>query len=412
MKLKFRLIATAIATLFTACIFAQTEIRTTAELQAIDNDAASLQGSYVLLNDITIENWNPIGSPEMPFDGQFDGNGHTITIKGFSPDETKKQPLYSYYNLFFGKAKSAKLFGEKIAEIHAGLFCIIGKKGVVKNLKMAGETGYNSGTQTLHIGAVAGVNAGTVQNCISVCQITAEGGKVNLGRNLLTAFRGELTNSTLLFTNGVYAGGLTGVNVGKIENCFSASNIFIDGEGIKCGGGITGGNGSNAGGTIAQCIATGTITTTGSGGVGTKGYYRGAGGIAGQHCVGGLIENCVALNEALTGYYVKCIVGADLAFDAGSTPTGGKVKDSYYQKGITISKSIDAGKDEKATRKAQAGKGMEGKPVEISETHTQTWWETPKDKKSKFAFAFGAGDDAPWTWNDTEKRPALYWERK
>jgi hypothetical protein len=36
------------------------------------------------------------------------------------------------------------------------------------------------------------------------------------------------------------------------------------------------------------------------------------------------------------------------------------------------------------------------------------WWKTPKDKKSKFAFAFGA----PWTWSDIEKRPTLYWESK
>jgi hypothetical protein len=391
MGLLKKIVTTVITTLFAVCVFAQTEIRTADELTAIGNDAASLQGGYILLNDITVENWKPIGSLETPFEGEFNGNGHTITVNSISSDETKSNSP---------------------ATIGAGLFCAVGKKGVVKNLKMTGEIVYNSGTRTLHIGAVAGKNAGTIQNCVSACKITAEGGKTNLGRSLLTGIAGAAVNKVLLYANGAYAGGLTGVNVGKIENCYAASRISIDGEGIKCGGGIAGGNGSDAGGTIAQCIATGTIITIGTGGTGTKGYYRSAGGIAGQNCGGGVIENCVALNESLTGYNVKCVVGINTAFDAGNNPIYGKVKDSYYQKGITIFNTAGANKDEKAAKRAETGKGMEGRPVEMAETYTQAWWETPKGNKSNFAFAFGADDTAPWTWSHTEKRPALYWEHK
>jgi hypothetical protein len=391
---KIKLVTTVIATLCSVCIYAQTDIRTAAELAAIGNDAALLQGSYILLSDITVENWEPVGSFATPFEGQFDGQGHTITVKSISSGETKGNPPVE-------------------AEVGAGLFCAVGKKGVVKNLKIAGEVAYNSGTRTLYSGAVAGKNAGTIQNCISVCKITAEGGKTNLGRAFSTALAGAAISKVFLYTNGAYAGGLTGVNIGKIENCYSESHISIDGEGIKCGGGIAGGNGSDAGGTIAQCIATGTVTIAGSGGVGTKGYYRSAGGIAGQNCKGGTIENCVALNESLTAYNVKCMVGINTDFDAGNNPAYGKVKDCYYQKGIMIFKTVaDADKDKKAAKKAETGKGMEGRPVEIAETYTQTWWETPKGNRSKFAFAFGADDTAPWTWNDAEKRPTLYWEHK
>jgi hypothetical protein len=391
---KIRLIiTTVIVTLFVASVYAQTEIRTADELTAIGNDAASLQGSYILLSDITLENWEPIGPAglvKLSFEGLFDGNGHTITFNSFAPGETE---------------------GKLLSETETGLFREIGERGVVKNLKITGEMVYNSGTRTLLIGAIAGTNSGTVQNCISTCKITAKGGKINVGRSFSTNLLGAALGGMLLYTNGVYAGGLTGVNMGKIENCYSTSHIYIDGEGVKCGGGIAGGNGSDTGGTIVQCIATGTITTTGSGGAGKKGYYRCAGCIAGQNCNGGIIENCVALNESLTGHHVKCIVGINASFDTGNNPTNGKVKDSYYQKGITVFKTNDANnKDEKAAKKVETGKGMEGKPIEITETYTQTWWETPKDKKSKFKFTFGDNDDAPWTWNNDEKRPALYWE--
>ncbi|MDR0348234.1 MAG: hypothetical protein LBH90_01920 [Tannerella sp.] len=392
MRLLKKMAATIIATLFAAGIFAQTEIRTADELAAIGQDIASLKGgSYILLHDITVENWEPLGLLKTSFEGVFNGNGHTITINSLSSNETKS---------------------DSNAPIVAGLFCEVGKNGVVKNLKITGEIVYNSGTRTLHIGAIAGINLGTIQNCVSTCKITTEGGKNNFGRTILTGLAGAAINRVFLYENGVYAGGLVGLNSGKIENCYSASHISIDGKGIKCGGGIAGGNGSSEGGTIAQCFATGIVTTIGAGSTGRKGSHRAAGGIAGLNCSRGFIENCVALNESLTARDVSCVVGLNFQFDAGQNPLRGIIKDSYYQKGILIFSANGADKDEKATRRAATGKGMEGLPVEMTETQTQAWWETPKGRRSKFAFAFGTDDDAPWSWSDTEKHPVLSWEHK
>ena len=48
------------------------------DLYNIRND---LDGKYILTNDIDLsvyENWEPIGSSETPFTGEFDGNGYTI----------------------------------------------------------------------------------------------------------------------------------------------------------------------------------------------------------------------------------------------------------------------------------------------------------------------------------------------
>ena len=60
----------------------QTEIRTAEELAAIGTDVETLSGSYILMNDLTLDDWVPIGrmdhDGETPFDGILDGNGHTI----------------------------------------------------------------------------------------------------------------------------------------------------------------------------------------------------------------------------------------------------------------------------------------------------------------------------------------------
>ena len=56
---------------------------------------------YVLMADLVLENWLPIGdnsnnSVATRFTGNFNGNGHTITIKSFSTDITPYGTYYSY----------------------------------------------------------------------------------------------------------------------------------------------------------------------------------------------------------------------------------------------------------------------------------------------------------------------------
>ncbi len=58
-----------------------TQIKTAAQLQAINNNANTLKGIYCLANDIdagSIANFIPIGNPTNQFVGQFYGNGHVV----------------------------------------------------------------------------------------------------------------------------------------------------------------------------------------------------------------------------------------------------------------------------------------------------------------------------------------------
>ncbi|WP_024999189.1 hypothetical protein [Prevotella falsenii] len=106
----------------------QTEIRTAEELAAIGTDRETLSGSYILKNDLTLDNWVPIGwmthDGEMGFSGTFDGNSHTITINSFGPETDNRS---------------------------VGLFGIIDGKGEVKNLRVAGKPTYTDGQKMLYI---------------------------------------------------------------------------------------------------------------------------------------------------------------------------------------------------------------------------------------------------------------------
>ncbi len=126
------------------------EVSTQAELKEMTNG-----GSYILTQDIALsDDWNSIY-----FEGNFDGNGHTITLNG--------KPL------FYSVPASSE----------------------VKNVVLEGEVTGNSS----NLGALATNVNGTVKNCADYATVTYTG-----------------TGTT--YAVGGIAGGL---NNGVIENCFA-----------------------------------------------------------------------------------------------------------------------------------------------------------------------------------------------
>ena len=74
-------------------------LTTEEDLQAIGKQYP-LSGNYILCNDITLsDEWTPIGSPDEPFTGIFDGNGYII----YNLTATKKTGHMG----FFGAAEGA-----------------------------------------------------------------------------------------------------------------------------------------------------------------------------------------------------------------------------------------------------------------------------------------------------------------
>ena len=203
-----------------ACLLAVTvkaadiNVGTQAELAALAG--SSHTGDVITLTaDIVLtfgsgEYWTPIGTFTTPFEGTFDGNGHTIT--GISIDYTTGDGL-------------------------AGLFGYVGTSGVVKNVVVAGNDYIYSngdGTYTNFVGAVVGYNAGQVLFCGNTAPVSA------------------------IHKNG-RAGGVVGYNAGTITGCYNLGTVQRSGADVSTIyiGGIVG---KNDGGTITGCMSTSGIS--------------------------------------------------------------------------------------------------------------------------------------------------------
>lgn len=175
-------------------------IRTPEDLQSINDTQESLQGYYILANDIDLteylskdgkgynegKGWQPIGTYNdvtdgtalyYAFSGTFDGNGYVI--RGFK------------YNR------------SDISGYNCGLFGYVTNLAVIKNVGIQG-TGVSLGRS--YIGGFVGVNAGTITNCWANVNVT-------------NYSDGDVFK---------FCGGFVGRNMGYIENCYSLGSVNGD----------------------------------------------------------------------------------------------------------------------------------------------------------------------------------------
>jgi hypothetical protein len=430
-------------------LYGQTQISTVTELKAINRDVASLEGNYILMNDLTIEQWTPIGTVKNPFNGVFNGNGFTITIMGFN---TNGVDVSSDGNVAF-------------SAISIGLFGATGIKSVIKNLKVAGDLTYDSGEITLYMGAIVGNNRGIIVNCVSTANINAMGGLYSAkrgwgqyGLTLLANTGNTKTTAFITYQNESCGGGIAGLNRRLIKNCYTTGNVTVSGKGHKTAGGIAGRNGFGNGnkGSIIHCYAMGDIVSK------EDGASRLAGGITSM-CTPGDILHSVALNTRLetvgnrkgmtvgglgAGYPANISFGVvasvieptntDTKYDPEAIRNSGflavearkkfdseankdyevftgytndyksRVKNAFYRIDMSVYEAKDE-VDEKTNKKVKKNilQGNRGKAIEYALTQEQNWW---MNSKTGVFFPFGDDEFSPWVWREDLKRPVLYWE--
>ena len=176
------------------------------DLMQIANNPA---GNYAIGKDIDGTNrvFISVGTPAMPFTGQFDGLGHTVSlmIAGLTePDGTN---------------------------LPAGMFGVIGSTGVVRNLNLRNSILWNDfhNPSLTQAGMVAGINKGHIANVFA--------------------------SGSLRFSNGAVLGGLVGENDGVIERSASDVNLTASQSTLA---GLVGINN----GTIAQSYSTGIVSAS------------------------------------------------------------------------------------------------------------------------------------------------------
>ena len=209
------------------------QITSTSDLLQLANDVHdgnTYSGKYFkLMNDLDF-NWNgstptfaSIGTDTNPFEGNFDGDNHTIT------------------GVYIHRALNND------GDLYQGLFGVIGSGGVVKNIILNNSKIAASN----YSGAIAGENRGTITNCHVTSSVIVSPQRdyvINVGwescyvggiagNNASGATISNCSSGAKIWTHEIKAnsgsdawtsryGGIAGVNAGSLTNCF-ALNVSI-----------------------------------------------------------------------------------------------------------------------------------------------------------------------------------------
>ena len=276
--------------------------------------------------------WRSVGSSTLPFDGDFDGGGYTLSnvvmqhsmfeVLGSSASVhdltvesiTANGLIVSVFSLpsiiSGGGLFSAKLLA---APDLAPVGGIVGRNmGIVDNIKIKGAIKL-AGCE--YLGGIAGYNEGTISNC-------------TIGADVPGNFQLSKTSGSVI--DEFYAGGVAGYNAaaGVIENCDVSVNIVLDGSAIGAAryalGGIAGYNEK----IIADNIVSAYIQTTGTGSSPVA-----VGGVSGIVGASGTVSGTAASSTVSTSGGA----GADIKAGgiAGALEGSAQITDCYTTGSIT-----------------------------------------------------------------------------
>ncbi len=182
-----------------------------------------IQTASIDLEGSETNQWNPIGTVDTPFNGNFEGNGNNIS------------------GLYINQEKG-----------FLGLFGIM-KAGSIKSLTVEGTITVTGGEADTVIGGIIsrnlGANIDSCTNKVNIIGVARIGGIV--GKNEA----GSITNCTNYgkievndMANSKWIGGIAGVGYGQIDSCVNEGNIVGN-----LAGGIVGIS-NNGATTVSNCI--------------------------------------------------------------------------------------------------------------------------------------------------------------
>lgn len=232
------------------------------------NIAFELDSYSILMNDIDLEGaeWTPVGSVNVPFSGNFNGNGYTI--KNFTITQSASKNVG-----FFGTINNAVI-----------------EKLTIEDAYVSGDT---------NVGALVGCVSGTdyvIRDCNvikgSVTGDISVGGLIGATSSAsTTAIIGCSANTTVTGT-GKYTGGLVGSLYGSLVSCYTQGTV----SGVTNVGGIVGY--SNSCPKIEKCYSGATVSGT-----------TAVGGLIGMNIAVSEIINCFTLGSVTGTNFVGGIAG-------------------------------------------------------------------------------------------------------
>ena len=320
-----------------------------ADLATYVNGGGSTSGlTFKVTTNITATGtYTPIGNPNHSFNGTFDGNGKTIRV----------------YYIYDPTPTTVTVGGGYSYELTAGLFGVLGRNAVVKNLTVEQpayslvstktKLGGNIQMSNADFGGIAGINNGQIIDCTAnnysfTVEVDAYSSSIGgiVGTNNGT-IKGSTFNYTLTtnLKSGAnnYVGGIAGYNTGTIEANTTESYITNNGGDAYIGGIV----GFNAG-TATKNFVSSYKKNSGSKGKGAiagynnktltqNGYYNLGTGI-------GTGSGDVTSSSGAIPVY-KITAGTGVSVSGATTFTRYDVK--YYAYNSTITLSATSGNNPK-----------------------------------------------------------------
>lgn len=296
--------------------------------------------------------WVPIGDETSPFEGVFDGNGHTVS--GLTVSASGSDVFAGLFGYSEGDIKNlvVKISGITVtAKENAYVGGVVGynNRGTVTDCYAEGSIVVNATTKlnvsNVYVGMIAGKSTGAVSDSsaygsidAAVSATTAErtsssplniyaGGIVGLidkplkNNSAVVDITATSNSSTSYSSAEVKAGGIVGESSSDIEEAFAAGNIYAEAvstltQAVAVAGGIAGKNAGN----VTEASALGEVTAKSN----AKGAGTYAGGLIGYNT--GTVVNSYSNGVA----NAQTVLAEDAAYAGGLIGlNGGNISKCY-----------------------------------------------------------------------------------
>ncbi|MEE0510438.1 MAG: InlB B-repeat-containing protein [Peptococcaceae bacterium] len=257
---------------------------------AVDNNGTLTYGGS---QDISFDQWTPIGNSSNSYEGTFNGNNNTISGLYINDSTIQYSGIFGCIGSN-GKVSDLALTNSFIRGCssrgnHTGGICGYNNGGSITGCSNSGFLNVNITAAYIqnYVGGICGMNDGTIEECSN------SGGIVNrismsgttdasiraggiCGKNTNTIMNCDNSGTIRGTGNNINAGGICGWNDGNVSGCSNISISSIDVKGSNAdAGGICG---YNTGGT-KECSNSGSISASGFNS--SSGKNCDAGGICG-----------------------------------------------------------------------------------------------------------------------------------
>ncbi|WP_454774145.1 YDG domain-containing protein [Janthinobacterium tructae] len=319
----------------------------------------NLSGNYVLGSNIDASvtgSWDsgkgfvPIGSAGTPFTGKFDGLGHELHGLTINRAET---PAAMFGNIgSAGSVRNLSLNNVNITgsqAVSGATYTDVGalagyNAGTINNVSSNGAV---HGAGYVNMGALVGTNAGTVSNSRAAGTVAATNIRVGYGYGAAAGLVGvnaagglikSSSSSAATSSSSYLAGGLAVYNRGTISDSYATGAVSVGGAGGSYGGGLAAIN--TAGGTVTNSYATGNVTgASGLGGLlgriesGAVTNSYATGNVTGTNNLGGLVG--VSAGPISNSYATGNVTGNSTVGGVVGYNIGVALTNAYYSGKLT-----------------------------------------------------------------------------